>query len=154
MDGCINNLPVQHRSERRSATGTREGRRSLDLRWFSQVEDLSFTPLPILCFPWDQEGPGSTAVFSSCPIYLLSLYKIHSKWFSLNFSPFIFSPQSSDCGLLNLMNGFVIFVFISRSSSLEHKVMKVECWSSLSHSQAPAKEHLARPGTHSMPCKI
>lgn len=84
---------MQHCSERRSATGTREGRRSQDLRWFSQVEDLSFTALPILCFPWDQQGPGSAAVFPSCPIYLLSLDKIHSKWFSQNFFPSGFSIE-------------------------------------------------------------
>lgn len=48
----------------------------------------------------------------------------------------------------------MIFVFISCSSSPHHKVMKVGCWSPLSHSQALAKEHLARPSTHSMPCRI
>lgn len=54
----------------------------------------------------------------------------------------IFLPSgfSTYCGLLNLQKGFVIFVFISCSSSPAHKVMKVGCWSPLSHSQALAKE--------------
>lgn len=95
--GCINSLLVQHRSERRCAKGTAQcgfpQGRSLDLRWFSQVEDLSFTSVYILFFPWDQQGPGNTAVFSPCPVYVL--YKIHKKWFSLNFSPSIFPLRFS-----------------------------------------------------------
>lgn len=57
---------------------------------FSQVEDLSITSVPILVFPWDQQGLESAAAFSPCPIYPLSLYKICNKWFSLNFFPFHF----------------------------------------------------------------
>lgn len=57
------------------------------------MEELSFTSVPILFLPWDQQGPGNAAVYSPCPIYLLSLYEIHNKWFSLNFSPSIFSTE-------------------------------------------------------------
>lgn len=97
--GCINSFLVQHRSQRRSAKGTAQcgfpQGRSLDLRWFSQVEDLSFASVPILVFLWDQQGPGSTAGFSPSPAYLLSLYEIRNKWFSPNFLPSIFPLRFS-----------------------------------------------------------